>query len=160
MDRGILSLRTAVIATALLAAPGCSFMFSQGPPLDHEHRAVFDCGESVAPPVVDTIFAGIFGLSAARGTNDTSNKTSEDVAVAAGAAALVAASAVYGYIASGECRGVRNERAQALSRARLLPPPYGVPPYGDPPPLWPPGGTPRRAPAAPASTLTLNAPSR
>src|SRR6187549_3645483 len=56
------ALALAVMAVAATVS-GCSFMFSEGAPADHGRRAYFTCAESLAPPIVDTVVGGLFGLS-------------------------------------------------------------------------------------------------
>jgi hypothetical protein len=145
---------TAACALALATSvTGCSFLFSEGAPADHARRATFSCGTSHAPPVLDTVFAGVLAYGAA---NTASSRASEiakvdpamqadkrrEIDLAIGVSALLAtldaASAVYGYHAVSSCRGAEEARAVALARARVLPPPYGVGPYGEPPRFWPP----------------------
>ncbi|HVU51058.1 MAG TPA: hypothetical protein VHL80_10255 [Polyangia bacterium] len=167
-----------MIAVVLLAtsAGGCSFVFSEGPPDDHLARSTFLCGESHAPPVLDTIGAGLFALTAGslqagkeRSVTDAAAmgkdpaQTRHDINVSTGVlvafAAVDVASAVYGYRAVGECRQAQETRLADAARARWLPPPYGVPPYGEPPPLWPPRlAAPPPAPAAPPATPENAAP--
>jgi hypothetical protein len=147
--------RRAVAAALLLAgsASGCSFIFSEGAPERHESLENFACGESYAPPVLDTIAAGLLALGAANAASNKDTFIAEqppadrdsarraiDVTIGVSAAfALVdAASAVYGYRAVNDCQEARGARDMAVARARALPPPYGVPPYGTPPPAWPP----------------------
>ena len=139
------------IAAAASLGSGCSFIFSESAPADHRARASFQCGESYAPPVVDTIGAGAFALLAASaqsakdenvaGSNHP-EQTRHDIDVAIGIvaafAAVDAASAIFGYHAVGDCRAAQETRLGEVARARVLPPPYGVPPYGEPPLLWPP----------------------
>jgi hypothetical protein len=152
------------------AASGCSFLFSEAPPADFQARATFTCGDGYAPPIVDTIVAGLFAASLA-GQAETRNATiakatpgdraqtrqDADVAIGVTAAftAITAAGAAYGYTSASSCRDAREERRLALARARVLPPPYGMAPYGYPPPLWPP---PRFFLSAPGSPGTAAPP--
>jgi hypothetical protein len=140
-------------------------MFSEGAPAHHEERAAFECGESYAPPVLDTVAAGLFGLAALgnatgpRSTGETASGQRQGTIVLAALAALDTASAVYGYNAVGHCRDAKTARAAAVARASVLPPPYGVPPWGAPPSYWPPplprprpvAATPAAPPPAPAA---------
>jgi hypothetical protein len=156
------------LAVVLSAASGCSFIFSEGPPDDHRARTTFQCGESLAPPIVDTVGVGFFALTAVGAQSskekDVANaaamgkdpvQTRHDINAATGVlvalAAIDAASAIYGYHAVRACRVAQETRMSDLERARWLPPPYGVPPWGEPPPLWPPRPPPPVAPAPPAS---------
>jgi len=148
----------AIVATVVMAATsvgGCSFIFSEGPPDDHLERATFLCGESHAPPVLDSVGAGLLALSAmglqsgkeksvsdAAAMGNDPVQTRHDINVSTGIAvafaAIDVASAIYGYHAVGECRAAQELRVAETMHARWLPPPYGVMPYGEPPPLWPP----------------------
>jgi hypothetical protein len=155
----------AALVAAALGASGCSFIFSEGAPADHRDRATFQCGESYAPPIVDTVAVGVLALSALGAAQDKATTVAnavakgEDmaqaqhdanvqIAIAVGAAALDAASAIYGYHAVADCREAQDLRLAEVARARLLPPPYGVPPTGEPPPLWPPPPAVRLPPPA------------
>jgi len=134
---------TAVIAIAMVAmtAGGCSFLFSEGPPANSADRAYFTCAESYAPPVVDTVFAGLMTLTAlvAKRTDEmTEEEYQTAVAVWAGTAVLTGAAAIYGYSAVSRCRDAKTQHAMTAMRASRLPPPYGVAPWGAPPPMWPP----------------------
>jgi hypothetical protein len=137
----------------LLAAPGCSLLFSQGAPENHRALESFSCGESYAPPIVDTVAAGLLGfeaLATASTKSATIAKTAADdqpaerhtlnvqIGVQAAFATVATAAAIYGYHAVGDCREARDTRLALVRRASVLPPPYGVPPAGEPPPLWPP----------------------
>jgi hypothetical protein len=160
-----------LIAVVIVATSvgGCSFIFSEGPPDDHRERATFLCGESHAPPVLDSVGAGLFALSAMglqsgkeKAVSDAAAmgkdpvQTRHDINVSTGVvvafAAIDIASAIYGYRAVGECRAAQELRVAETARARWLPPPYGVPPYGEPPPLWPPPPPAPYQPAAPQPT--------
>jgi hypothetical protein len=149
-------------------ASGCSFIFSEGAPDDHRARATFQCGESPAPPILDTVGAGYLtfraiGLerdkestvaAAARNGQDpvqVRHDVNVSIGVSAAFAALDVASAIYGFYAVHDCRRAQETRLAEVAQARWLPPPYGVPPYGEPPPFWPPVlYAPPAAPAAPA----------
>ncbi len=119
---------------------GCSFLFSEGAPADHERRTHFVCGTSYAPPVLDTIAAGVFALAAGAEPDESLTQDEQQgVRVTMiGAALLTGAAAVYGYMAASDCQQATAMREADVARARFLPPPYGVAPYGEPPPYWPP----------------------
>jgi hypothetical protein len=142
-----------VLALAATTTSGCSFLFSEGPPAHHRDLATFQCGTSSAPPIVDTVAAGLAVYGAAItaqnedhtvATADPSDRdrvrreTNVAIGVFTAAAVLDAASAIYGYRAAFACRAAEDLRRAEVARAHLLPPPYGTPPYGEPPPLWPP----------------------
>jgi hypothetical protein len=148
---------------AAALASGCSFIFSEGAPQRHESLSSFQCGESYAPPILDTIAVGLFGVEIVRiAQNEDANvamssnpaQTRHDEHLALGLAAAFAvidvASAVYGYEAVGSCREAQSALRVDSAAAGALPPPYGLPPSGEPPPLWPP----RLAPPAPSTPAT------
>jgi hypothetical protein len=127
--------------------------------------ASFGCGESYAPPIVDTAGAGVLALStallASHRDADIANAAPIDqpsvrhdinvsIGVFATFAAMLGASAIYGYVATGDCHAAREARAVEIARARALPPPYGLAPTGEPPGLWPPAARPTMVPATPA----------
>jgi hypothetical protein len=153
-----------VITVALAASSGCSFIFSEGAPDRHETRENFTCGESYAPPVLDTIAAGALGYLAANlasnkeslvakeapaNQDDTRRSINVTIGILTAGAVIGTASAIYGYPAVSNCQEARNARQVALIRAVVLPPPYGVPPAGGPPPYWPPPPPPTHAPPPP-----------
>jgi hypothetical protein len=167
----------AVVVVVMVATSlgGCSFIFSEGPPDDHRERTTFQCGESHAPPVLDSVGAALFALSAVgaqsgkeKAVSDAAAmdkdpvQTRHDINVAIGVlatfAAIDVASAIYGYHAVGECREAQDLRLAEAARARWLPPPYGVMPYGQPPPLWPPRPPAPFAPAPPPAAVPPPAP--
>jgi hypothetical protein len=157
---------TATLALVALAASvpvssGCSFLFSEGAPDNHRALESFQCGDSYAPPIVDTVMGGLlaFGAIGAAANEDKTvakanpidqpqvrHDTNVGIGIALAFAVADAAGAIYGYRAVGDCRQAEATRLAEVSRARVLPPPYGVPPSGQPPPLWPP------TPATPAAT--------
>ena len=56
---------TSALFLAAVATSGCSAIFTKGPPLDHAYNSRFDCSTSYAPPILDTIWAGLNGAGAA-----------------------------------------------------------------------------------------------
>jgi hypothetical protein len=143
----------ALLALVATATSGCSFLFSEGPPARHRELASFQCGASSAPPVIDTVAAGLFVYGAGITAHDEDHtvaaadpsdrdrirrETNVVIGIFTAAAVLDAASAIYGYRASSACRSAEDLRRAEVARAHLLPPPYGTPPYGEPPPFWPP----------------------
>jgi hypothetical protein len=131
----------AAIAMVAVTAGGCSFLFSEGPPANSADRAYFTCAESHAPPIIDTVVAGLGTLTAVLAKR-TDQMTEEEyrtaVAVWAGTAVLTGAAAIYGYSAVGRCREAKAQHAMAAMTASRLPAPYGIAPWGAPPPMWPP----------------------
>ncbi|HEX4423252.1 MAG TPA: hypothetical protein VH165_35320 [Kofleriaceae bacterium] len=91
--------------------PGCSFLFVSGPPADHARRASFDCSESNAVPVLDTIWAGLNALGAISATGDGTNPNQgEIVAVGVGWLVVSGISAIYGYSQVSQCKKAKQER--------------------------------------------------
>jgi hypothetical protein len=113
----------AVLAIVVAGAGGCGFVFSQGPPAAHERQLYIDCGESIAPPVVDTVAAWLFGLTTVTAAGASGDQIrgidkSTAVGVYSGLTVLLAASAMYGYEASSTCRAAKAERAADWRRAQ------------------------------------------
>lgn len=144
-------------ATCLLAmaANGCSFIFSAGPPPDHRQMRYFDCPSSHVPPVIDTVLAaagGLVTLAAVALTENPINFSeirrpnahevapafaqidgSEAAGLVAIAAALVAVptvSAIRGYAKVSECREAKAELVARINAAPTVGPPPG--PYEPP----------------------------
>jgi hypothetical protein len=147
------SLISAVVAVATsVSLSGCSFIFSQGPPPNHERLPYFDCSTSYVPPVLDTVWAGLNGLGAviAAGQSEaewrSKNNYSQSTVIASGLIWLgvSGASAIYGYSKAGSCN---EARAQLMLRqSRPAPTPSWPPPPGYPPPGYPPGYPPPGSP--------------
>ncbi len=145
---------------------GCSFLFVHGPPPDHERLAYFDCSSSNVLPVLDALYAGVAAAEAvAAGSGDRAvaptSSARTDAFVLAGEAAIVGASAVYGFRKTSDCRQaqaamVKRAATQPLGGATFGAPaaptfaPPGAPavdpwtgrPVGTPPPLTPPAPAP------------------
>jgi hypothetical protein len=132
---------TVAVAMAALTASGCSFLFSEGPPADSARRPYFTCAESYAPPIVDTVIAGLTALAVA-GAKQTPDETEQAyeqrVGGTLGVAVVTGLAAIYGYAVVGSCRDAKEQHAAEAWRASRLPPPYGVGPEGAPRPVWPP----------------------
>lgn len=124
--------------SASLAVGGCSYMFVDGPPKRHQQLPYFACTTSRGWPVVDTVFAGLFGLSAisAFAGAGQGNDAATAGVVTGGLAALFVASAVSGYNDASECRAATEELQLRLMRSYpgpgLAPTPEGPPPAYDP----------------------------
>jgi hypothetical protein len=145
--------KLAVLVAALGVMPaGCSLAFVNGPPPNHPKLAYFDCSSSRALPTLDLLVAGAATVDAIAGTaGGTSALPSSraDLAVFGTEAALFAASAIYGYSKTAECREAQSEMLKRAARTPTLadPPGYGGP-YGRPaPPPYDPWVAP--PPAAP-----------
>src|SRR4051812_28603088 len=126
---------------------GCSFIFVDGPPTQHKKMPYFDCTSSNVLPVVDSVIGGVYGIAAvselaSRDQYSTSSSTSENLSML-GAAALFAASGIYGFGKTSSCREAKDELLQRASQqqdayrasgfAPASPPPgYGAPAPYDP----------------------------
>jgi hypothetical protein len=172
--------RSWMSAVALLTSVsvcGCSFIFTDGPPPNHERLPAFSCSTSYAPPVLDTVWAGLngFGMATAAGKSDeewkaSGNKYDRSTVIGVGLLWLVVsgASAIYGYQKVASCTDAREKLAQRQSRTPRAwprypayppggyPPPTGYPPGYEPPPITPappaPGQPPTTAPGQPPTT--------
>lgn len=130
---------------AALSLSGCSFVFVEGPPADHETRATFGCSASYVSPILDTVYAGLqaLAIATAQGAADDATAerlSSEEMAVQVGFGAVAVASAIYGFSTVGTCqqaraaltgRVMREQQAlEAYRRAMLFrpPPPAPAPP--------------------------------
>jgi hypothetical protein len=124
--------------------PGCSFLFVSGPPADHARMASFECSESNAVPVLDTIWAGLNGLGAISVAGDNTNPNQGQIA-AVGISWLVLSgiSAIYGYSRVSQCKTARHQRDERYADSA--------------PPEAMPAAPPRMAPtAAPGMTASPN----
>ena len=124
-----------LLVVGLLALPGCSFFFSEGPPVGHARMPHFDCAQSNAPPIVDTVIAGLTALTAgsAMATSQSAwdrkrtESRSQVIATNLTMAAITGAAAAYGYARVGACHQARTALEARLSRAPAAPP-AGLPP--------------------------------
>jgi hypothetical protein len=134
---------------------GCSFVFMEGPPPDHQKMEYFDCTSTYGLAVAD----GLFALSGAIGAGTTLSQSNQDFAdknngasrnAAAGLdivlAGVTAASAAYGVIQATRCDHAKEELKARIFLTPLRPPAPLAPLPAPPPPALPP---PMPAPAAP-----------
>ena len=108
---------------------GCSFLFSKGPPADSDyHREMgLDCS-GYTLPVLDTIWAGLYGLSAISVARMSQEEWDKKYAYSRPAMVIgdflwlgiYGASAVYGYAKAHECSEAMDEAAEP---PRYLPQP-------------------------------------
>jgi hypothetical protein len=150
--------KLAVVLTALAVVPaGCSLAFVNGPPPNHQKLAYFDCSSSRALPTLDLLVAGAATVDAipgvANGASGLSNHA--ELAVFGTEAALFAASAIYGYSKTAECREAQSEMLKRAARTPTLayPPGYGDPYGRSAPPPYDPWVVPP-APASPPPVLS------
>jgi hypothetical protein len=152
------------LVLALVATSGCSFVFAEGPPVDHGNMPYFDCVSTYGLPVAD----GFFALSGVAGGASALRKTKQEYAAQNGGASrnaaagvslasgvVFAASAIYGIVQAGRC-----SNAKAALKARIYGPLPGLPPrsWGAPPALPSPAGPRPPAPAAPTTPAAPAAP--
>jgi hypothetical protein len=127
---------------------GCSLAFVNGPPPNADRLPFFDCTTSNVLPTVDLLFAGVAAIDAVGGTAGASalSESRADLIGFAVEGAVFAASAIYGYGKTSECK---KAQAELFKRTPLTPtfspgfaPPPPVPydPWVAPPP--PSGGPP------------------
>jgi hypothetical protein len=115
------------IAAVALCLGGCSFVLVSGPPPNPAREPSFDCTETIAVPVIDTIpavfFDGFTALALIGLASTYNSPGSHDGAVIAGLAAIPAGllgiaytvSAARGYSDVDACR---DAKSAAASQAR------------------------------------------
>lgn len=130
--------RHGAVAAAILsvACGGCSFLFVNGPPPDHKTSSFFGCTSSNTIPIVDLAFAAGSVLEAVEGgtatqTQDygttTGSRTGEAITFGV-TAAVLAASAAYGFNKTSQCRDALAD----LVRRTPPPTPALAPPLAPP----------------------------
>ena len=146
---------------------GCSFVFVDGPPTQHQRLPAFECSTGRTVPVLDTLWAvlqtGNLALAASKTDEEWDDQYdgdppfSRNVAIGtyAALAAFGVAGAYYGYTTVGECR---DAKAQLMLRSMTPgtfpqqgtwpPPPGALPPGPLPPPPVAPAPVPVPAPAS------------
>lgn len=123
-----------MLACALACLPGCSWIAVAGPPPDHVQRTDFTCTASQGVPVVDTVFATMFGVLAGAVAFEESGQTTRTDQLLFGLilvapAALFAGSAITGYADVADCRDAldavyqRQLLAQQAGSVVIAPPP-------------------------------------
>ncbi len=122
----------------------CSFLFVHGPPAGHERMQYFDCSTSNVLPVLDAVYAGLVAVeavAAATGSHGfpATSSGSTTAWVAAGEAALVGASAVYGFSTTSDCRQAQEAMLKRSQNRPLGGPTFGPAPA---PTFAPPGARP------------------
>jgi len=141
-----------LLGLAGLASGGCSLLFVDGPPANHQSLPYFDCSSSRLAPVTDLVLAGLEGIGTFAAYSDGNGLRSDsDVIVPALVAALFAASGVVGLQRVSRCDEAKSLlMMRSLESTRRSPPPPFRPaadPWLAPAPAL--GGG-WRAPAAPA----------
>ena len=107
------ALRAAVALAALGVAPGCSYLFVDGPPPGHEQMQYFDCTTSRAAPIADTVFAALYGLSALAPAAESGLREDQGLVIAAlaGVALFEAGSAAHGFGRTSKCEAAKKQMA-------------------------------------------------
>jgi hypothetical protein len=135
---------TSALLLAAVATGGCSAIFTKGPPPDHAYTARFDCSTSYAPPILDTIWAGLNGAGAAIALSKSdaewkrtqTNDRAATIAVGLTWLAVSGASAIYGYKTVSDCHEAREPHRRPrfpLPVETPPPPPARLPPPAPPP---------------------------
>jgi hypothetical protein len=152
-----------------VSVSGCSYIFTSGPPPNHQQLPYFDCSTSYVPPVLDTVWAGLNGLGAIialsrseeewKREQSTASDRSTAIAVGLIWLAVSGSSAIYGYQKVGQCKPAKEQLMMRMMRPQPPQswPPQGYPPPGYPPPGYPPPGYPP-PPAQPPPSYTTPPP--
>jgi hypothetical protein len=160
--------RLALVATLILTSltGGCSFAFVNGPPPNHRQLPFFGCTSSNTIPTLD-VAAGALSLldAVAAGTGGSGSTATgsgkADLITFAAGAALLGASAAYGYKKTAECRDAETQLVlRTPPTPTLAPRPYYAPPVPYDPwvphpavtPVAPPGGLPAAPPPSPGAS--------
>ncbi|MDX2051890.1 MAG: hypothetical protein SFV15_05815 [Polyangiaceae bacterium] len=110
---------------ACLLLQGCSFLFTHGPPPEHEKLDYFDCDASAAGPVADVSWALTDGVmtaalvSANNRTDDTSRPGGTSVGIFTALTAVHTASAIYGAVKINQCSDAREHLRQRISTSTV-----------------------------------------
>lgn len=105
----------------MLLSCGCSWIFVQRAPANHQQLVAFDCTTSVAAPVLDAVWGGLnlAGALAAAGGNDRSWSGPSDrgttFIVGMGWAVISGVAAGYGFVHTSACRQAKDELYARLS---------------------------------------------
>jgi hypothetical protein len=122
----------ALVSSSCILLANCSFIFSQGPPIGAADVSGFICSTSYAPPILDTVAAGLNVVTLGAGLTVANNRHFSNVnqpAFIVGQALSIGAwtaSAVYGYITRDQCEVAQEawrtnhpERVRVLNGPRL-----------------------------------------
>ncbi len=101
---------------------GCSFIFAQNPPDDHEQLTYFDCPSTRAAPAADvgyTVLSGLFAVATSVDDPDTleDESTPSATRVFGALTAVAAASAVYGFIITAKCEDAKDQLGERVLRS-------------------------------------------
>jgi hypothetical protein len=176
MIRSQCMLVSSLLLMATIGTGGCSWIFVNAPPNNHESLPYFDCTSSNAAPVLDTIWGALNAIGAISAAATPDEKwnyaTSKSSTMIVGLlwTAVMIPSAIYGYSNVSKCNQakerimLRQYRSQEPSPLRKEPsPPNAEPPppatpaplvkpraIEEPPPIRPPAEAPQ-GPSTPES---------
>ena len=116
------------LVTLLATSPGCSLIFVDGPPTQHQRLTSFDCTSSNLAPLIDMLVGGAEGLAVLGSINTASAyRNDSDVIAPAITAAAFVASGMIGLRRVSSCKEATTELAlRAAERSSRAP--YGAPP--------------------------------
>lgn len=109
-----LSMRVVAGALAIAMSGGCSFVFVQSPPKNHEGLAHFNCTNSSVAPILDATLGGVafLGLVGDAADNGLADGAAEGLVLVGG----IAASAVYGFVKVRQCKAAETRLAARLQQ--------------------------------------------
>lgn len=106
----------------LLASPGCSFIFVQGPPPPSANAVQVDCVGGMWAPVVDTVLTTpptlllLSRASQSDADHDALISRNWDLAIGAATLAVLGASAIFGYVRVSQCHAAKEEENAQTAR--------------------------------------------
>ncbi len=106
-----------VLASATSILVGCGFIFSHGPPENHQELEYFSCTESNTGPILDIVWGSLNVLGALAAAADPDAYTNSDQIIFVGLTwgAVSGAAAAVGFTKSRECRDAKQELARRQS---------------------------------------------
>ena len=107
----------------LIAASGCGFIFTHGPPTGHEQLEYIPCTESDAGPVLDLVWGGlnVLGALVIASEPDAYEDPEASVAIGLGWGVVSAFSASSGFKKSSACQRARQALAQRQAARATAP---------------------------------------
>jgi hypothetical protein len=118
LHRGFRSALRVALAATLVGSGGCSPLFVEAPPTEHARLRYFDCTSSRAAPILDTVFASLYGISGVMIATDSSAYHDRTLvaSLAFALAAGLGVSAVHGFSTTSECREAKAELLERSAR--------------------------------------------
>jgi hypothetical protein len=106
--------RTGLLASATPILVGCGFVFSHGPPDNHQQLEYFSCTESNTGPILDVVWGSlnVLGALAAAGDPDAYTNSDQIILVGLTWGAVSGAAAAVGFNKSRKCRDAKLELAR------------------------------------------------